>query len=125
MLLNTIDPVRDIDDFSKCQNLISITAHHEIFGWNKKRYKYKIYRKMIKIITISIYFLSSLLVALPFSYSIIANERVMYKITNFTIWQKLGISSYFIIMGLGICVICVDKVSKIKIAERLVVSNKR
>lgn len=124
ILLNTTNPVRDIDDFSKCQNLISITTHYEIFRWNKKRYKYNIYRKTIKTITVSIYFLSSLLIALPFSYSIIANDRMMDKITHLTIWQKLGISSYFIITGVAICFVCLDKVSKIRLAERLVASNR-
>ncbi len=123
-LLRTVNPVRDIDDFSKCQNLISISTQHDIFHWNKKRYKYRIYRRSVKLLTTSIYFMSSLLVALPFNYSILFSDRVMDKISHFSIWQKIGLSSYLITIGLMICFVCLNKVSKVKIAERLISTNR-
>ncbi|HGX0142665.1 TPA: hypothetical protein ACNRXC_004597 [Escherichia coli] len=125
ILLNTTNPVSDIDDYSKCQSLISITTHKEIFAWNKKRYKYSIYRKLIKIITTLIYFMGSLVVALPFSYSVVVSAKMMEKINHLTTWQYFGLSSYFVVSGVAICFICLDKPSKIKIAERLIVSNRR
>ncbi|UYU31135.1 hypothetical protein KFZ77_14975 [Siccibacter colletis] len=123
-LLRTINPVRDIDDFSKCQSLISISTQHDIFCWNKKRYKFRVYRRFVKLLTTSIYFMSSLLVALPFNYSILFSIRAMEKISHFNIWQKIGLSSYLITLGLMICFICLNKVSKIKIAERLILTNR-
>lgn len=125
ILLNTINPVKDIDDYRKCQKLISITTHHEIFGWSKKRYKYKVYRKIIQAFTISIYFLSSLVIMLPFNYAAIASDRVLERLSHFTIWQKLGLSAYLIAVGFSICIMSLDKASKINIAERLIISNRR
>lgn len=124
ILLNTINPVSDIDNYSKCQNLISITTTREIFAWNKKRYKYKIYRNIIKTITTLIYFMSSLIVALPFNYSVVVSAKILEKLNHLTTWQYLGLSSYFVASGVAICFICLDKVSKIRIAERLVASNR-
>jgi len=122
-LLRTVEPVRDIDDYSKCQRLISIIGGKKIFTWSKKRYRYKIYRKTLKWFTTLIYLISSLLVALPFNYAIIGNARLINKINQLTLWQKLGLSGYLITVGVLICFICLDKVSKIKIAERLITSN--
>ncbi|EFB2773196.1 hypothetical protein FHH15_20285, partial [Escherichia coli] len=68
ILLGVNDPVNDIDNYSKCQKLISISSEKQIFKWTKKRYRFWIYRKSIKLISLTFYFIGGFITSIPFVY---------------------------------------------------------
>lgn len=124
ILLRSKDPVRDIDNYSKCQNLIYVTDTHKVFQWTKKRYRFWIWRRAVAIVNLGIYFISGFVVAIPFLYSTMFSSNIVEKINKSSAMVKFGLSSYCVMMGMTIGLICLHKFSTIHIAEKTIKSNR-
>ncbi|BEA48728.1 hypothetical protein ABV152_004204 [Escherichia coli] len=125
ILLGVNDPVNDIDNYSKCQKLISISSEKQIFKWTKKRYRFWIYRKSIKLISLTFYFIGGFITSIPFVYEGLVTQHILEKINKLTDMQRLGMSSYFFALGICIALMNLHKFSTIRIAEKTIRSNLR
>ena len=124
ILLRSKDPVRDIDNYSKCQKLLYISDEATIFQWTKKRYRFWIWRKAVEIVSLVIYFLSAFLVAAPFFYSTMLSSNMIEKINKSSTLIKFGLTSYCVLMGISIGMLFLHKLSTISIAEKTIKSNR-
>lgn len=124
ILLRSKDPVRDIDNYSKCQKLLYISDNSTIFQWTKKRYRFWIWRKAVQIVSLVIYFISGFVVAMPFLYSTMFSSDIVEKINKSSVMIKFGLASYCVVMGVSIGLIFLHKLSTISIAEKTIKSNR-
>lgn len=124
ILLRSKDPVRDIDNYSKCQNLLYISDNSTIFQWTKKRYRFWIWRKSVEIVSLIIYFMSGFVVAMPFMYSTMFSSDLVEKINKSSAMLKFGLAAYCVVMGIGIGLFFLYKLSTINIAEKTIKSNR-
>lgn len=124
-LLGVNDPVNDIDNYSKCQNLISINSEKQVFEWTKKRYRLWIYRKTLELISLTLYFIGGFITSLPFLYEGFATQHIVEKIHKLTDMERLGMSCYFLALGICVALMSLHKLSTITIAEKTIKSNRR
>lgn len=124
ILLRSKNPVKDIDNYSKCQKLLYISDESTIFQWTKKRYRFWIWRKSVEAISLIIYFMSGFLVAMPFFYSTTLSSSMVEKINNSSPMIKFGLVSYCVLIGISIGLGFLHKLSTIHIAEKTMKSNR-
>lgn len=124
ILLRSKDPVRDIDNYSKCQKLLDISDNSTVFKWSKKRYRFWIWRKAVELVSLIIYFISGFVVALPFLYSTILSSEIVEKINGLSAMIKLGLAAYCVLMGVCVGLFFLHKLSTIDIAEKTIKSNR-
>lgn len=124
ILLRSKDPVRDIDNYSKCQKLLYISDNSTIFQWTKKRYRFWIWRKSVEIVSLIIYFISGFVVAMPFMYSTMFSSGLVEKINKSSAMLKFGLAAYCVLMGISTGLFFLHKLSTINIAEKTIKSNR-
>jgi len=124
ILLRSKDPVKDIDNYSKCQTLLYISNSATIFQWNKKRYRFWIWRKSVKTFSLTLYFISGFVVAMPFMYNTIFSNIFVEKINNSSAMLKFGLATYCVLMGISTGLFFLRKLSTIDIAEKTIKSNR-
>ena len=124
ILLCSKDPVRDIDNYSKCQNHLYITDKSTIFGWRKKIYRFWIWRKLVVGVSIMIYFLCGFITMMPVMYTSLLSNKMIEKINKSPAMVKIGLSAYCILLGISLGFFFLHKASTIKIAEKTVKSNR-
>lgn len=124
ILLKSNDPVNDIDNFIKCQSIISINNEQEVFNWKKLRYRFWIYRKTIELITMISYFFGATLIGLPFLYNDLTKIIYTFDVNKLTNLQKFGITIFVVVFGFVICFRCLHKLSTIFLAEKTIKSNR-
>ncbi len=95
------DPVRDIDNYSKCQKLLYISNNSTIFQWAKKTYRFWIWRKTVEVVSLIIYFMSGFVVAMPFMYSTMFSSSLVEKINKSSAMLKFGLAAYSVLMGIS------------------------
>ncbi|AMR17315.1 hypothetical protein JKA33_15360 [Klebsiella quasipneumoniae] len=124
ILLRSKDPVRDIDNYSKCQKLLYVSDNSTIFQWTKKRYRFWIWRKAVEITSCIIYFMSGFVVAMPFMYSTMLSSDMVEKINTSSAMIKFGLASYCVLIGISIGMLFLHKLSTINVAEKTIKSNR-
>ena len=124
ILLKCKNPVSDIDNYSKCQHLISVNDEKRIFKWKKWGYRFWLYRKAVEVISLVLYFIGGFLTALPFLYEGLASPAVIDRINHLSRLQKLSMASYLFACGICLALICLHKLSTIAIAEKTIKANR-
>ncbi|CBA33122.1 hypothetical protein ACMSX5_000835 [Cronobacter turicensis] len=124
ILLGVNDPVNDIDNYSKCQRLISIHSEKQIFKWAKKIYRFWLYRKLVQLICLIFYFIGGFITSLPLVYEGFVTQHIVDKIHKLTDMQRLGMSCYFLALGICVALMSLHKLSTIAIAEKTIKSNR-
>ncbi len=111
ILLKCKNPVSDIDNYSKCQHLISVNNEKRIFKWKKPGYRFWLYRKCVEVISLALYFIGGFLTALPFLYEGLASPAVIERINHLSRLQKFCMASYLFACGVCLALICLHKLS--------------
>ena len=124
ILLKCKNPVSDIDNYSKCQHLISVNDEKRIFKWKKWGYRFWLYRKAVEVFSLVFYFIGGFLTALPFLYEGLASPAVIDRINHLSRLQKLSMASYLFACGICLALICLHKISTIAIAEKTIKANR-
>ncbi|WP_159196398.1 hypothetical protein, partial [Klebsiella pneumoniae] len=124
ILLKCKNPVSDIDNYSKCQHLISVNDEKSIFKWKKWGYRFWLYRKAVEVVSLVLYFIGGFLTALPFLYEGLASPAVIDRINHLSRLQKLSMASYLFACGICLALICLHKLSTIAIAEKTIKANR-
>ncbi|HDH1363542.1 TPA: hypothetical protein PIT80_002748 [Klebsiella quasipneumoniae subsp. similipneumoniae] len=124
ILFKCKNPVSDIDNYSKCQHLISVNDEKRIFKWKKWGYRFWLYRKAVEVFSLVFYFIGGFLTALPFLYEGLASPAVIDRINHLSRLQKLSMASYLFACGICLALICLHKVSTIAIAEKTIKANR-
>ena len=88
ILLKCKNPVSDIDNYSKCQHLISVNDEKRIFKWKKWGYRFWLYRKAVEVVSLVLYFIGGFLTALPFLYEGLASPAVIDRINHLSRLQN-------------------------------------
>ncbi|WP_371337827.1 hypothetical protein [Klebsiella quasipneumoniae] len=123
-LLKCKNPVSDIDNYSKCQHLISVNDEKRIFKWKKWGYRFWLYRKAVEVFSLVFYFIGGFLTALPFLYEGLASPAVIDRINHLSRLQKFCMASYLFACGICLALICLHKISTIAIAEKTIKANR-
>ncbi|MDD7841851.1 hypothetical protein N8H70_08795 [Klebsiella quasipneumoniae] len=124
ILLKCKNPVSDIDNYSKCQHLISVNNEKRIFKWKKPGYRFWLYRKCVEVISLALYFIGGFLTALPFLYEGLASPAVIERINHLSRLQKFCMASYLFACGVCLALICLHKLSTLSIAEKTIKANR-
>ncbi|HBR3009114.1 TPA: hypothetical protein L9R32_000559 [Klebsiella pneumoniae] len=124
ILLKCKNLVSDIDNYSKCQHLISVNDEKSIFKWKKWGYRFWLYRKAVEVVSLVLYFIGGFLTALPFLYEGLASPAVIDRINHLSRLQKLSMASYLFACGICLALICLHKLSTIAIAEKTIKANR-
>jgi hypothetical protein len=126
VLLSSVDPVKDIDEYSKCSNYLLVNPNNVNgkFSWIKKRHKYKLYRGVIELILLIIYLLGCIMLTSPIVAPPFIDDSVMEKFSSLQLLKKVGIVSYIIIFGGFIAFMALNKISKLSMAVRLIKKNR-
>lgn len=125
VLLSSVDPVKDIDEYSKCYNYLIINTNSvsNKFSWARKRHKYKIYRGLVKFTLLIFYFLGCAMLTSPIIAPPFLEGVIIEKFNAFVLWKKIGFISYIIFSGGFITIVALNKISKMNMAVRLIKSN--
>lgn len=124
ILLHSNDPVRDIDSYSKCQRLLNISDEVTVFTWSKKLYRYWIWRKIVEIISLVVYFANSVVISLPLSYTVLLNSHIIDRINKLSSLAKFGLAAYCFVVGGTVAMFFLNKISTIHLAEKTIKSNR-
>jgi len=124
ILLRSKDPVKDIDNYSKCQKLLYVSDNLTIFQWTKKRYSFWIWRKIVEAVSLIIYLASSFIVVIPFLYNTIFSSNIVEKINESSAMVKFGLVSYCVLIGFSMAFFFLHKLATINIAEKTIKSNR-
>ena len=125
LLLQSSNPVHDIEKYKKCQSIVKVNNHLETFCWRKKEYESIKHRRLIKVLYFATYIIGYSFTILPFIYKSIISSNIIDKINTYTQLQDIGVAIYFITSGLIIMYFSVQKGSTISLAEKLIESNKK
>jgi len=125
ILLHSKDPVRDIDNYSKCQKLLKIGNEVNVFTWSNKLYRFWIWRKLVETISLILYFANAAVVALPFFYTMLPNSHMIEKINSLTLIAKCGLAAYCVVTGGGVAMFFLNKISTIHLAEKTIITNRK
>lgn len=126
VLLSSIDPVTDIDEYSKCSSYLSVNVNTKNgkFSWIKKRHKYKVYRGFIEFSFLILYFLGCTMLTSPLIVAPLLEDAIIDKFNSLVLWEKIGFISYIVITGGFIAFMALNKVSKLSMAVRLIKKNR-
>ncbi|MEA9389532.1 hypothetical protein SJI19_03020 [Acerihabitans sp. TG2] len=118
-LISSPNSMKDIDCYRICSGLITTRTSPLSFGWKYKRYNNIVYKVSLCVICGFFYFLGSSMVILPITYHLLPSF-VLSKISPLALDIKLLIILYFILTGLFLALISLNKAAKILTANGLI-----
>jgi hypothetical protein len=122
-LVNSKDPVKDIDVFSTCRYLLNIKINPLSFEWKMKRYNSKFYLNFARTCRVVLYGIGCFIFTFPITYSTFFPYLFM-KIEAMPNITKGWLVVYCIVIGGALAWGNLNAGRKLTIASRLIKSHK-
>lgn len=119
-LLSSPDPMKNIDCYRKCSDLVSIRTSPLLFEWKFKRYNSTSYKIANNIFFGFFYFIGCYLVILPLIYQISPLSIIASMLQNIPFNQRILWFFYLIIIGCIFSLVSINRITKIRMAIKLI-----
>ncbi|AWH87902.1 hypothetical protein [Limnobaculum parvum] len=124
VLLNSDDPIRDIDVYRKCSAYLNVNTSGHKFSWAKPWHKYRIFRWGILFFLTVLYFVGCVIFVSPMLYFLFRDLSFMAHFNEIALWKKIIAGVYFVFFGGFIAFISLNKGAKLHMAVRLISRNR-
>ncbi|MFJ5357068.1 hypothetical protein [Pectobacterium sp. CHL-2024] len=118
-LLQSQNPVRDIDAFRKCSSLLTITTHPLSFQWKAGRHKFKLYRFFVCTCNMGFYFIGGFISVIPLFYWDLLPIYFAKKILLMEIGEQMFLTLSSVFFGVTLSFSNLNNFAKIKMASDL------
>ncbi|EIC85429.1 hypothetical protein [Serratia sp. M24T3] len=118
-LIKSKDPTRDIDLFRKCSSLLTIRPSPLSFEWKAPRHKFKLYRGLVELVRVTLYFGGAYLATLPLTFNVLLPERAYAKFLTLSLLNKWLLVLYIVSVGAGVALTSLHGLSKLTFAREL------